>query len=420
MPPTVVPPAAPPAVPLEVTAQLRAWRHALHEHPELGFQEEWTSDFLARTLSDLGLTVTRGIGGTGLVATLPLGDGPRSIGIRADMDALALHERRDHPYRSRNDGVMHACGHDGHMAMALGAALLLSQESQMTDSGPMEPDSATPRRGGLDGTVHFVFQPAEEHGRGAKAMIADGLFERFPMDAIHGLHTMPGFAAGSLHTRAGAIMASEDTFQIRITGRGGHAARPHMVVDPLVIGAQVVLALQGVVSRNLDPSMSAVLSCTEFVTDGVRNAIPNEVVISGDTRSYSAVVQTMLERRLHEISEGICAAHSATCTVRYSHEFEPTVNTEACVATAVEAALATVPADQVDGDTPPIMASEDFGAFLRQVPGCFTFIGNGTDPDAGGIPLHSAGFDVDDDILEVGARYYVELARRSLTPVTGR
>jgi len=411
-------PAVPTAVPPEVTTRMRAWRHALHERPETGFHETWTSDYVAAVLLELGLSVTRGVGGTGLVASLRLGDGPAAIGVRADMDALALQERHGRPYRSRNDGVMHACGHDGHMAMALGAALLLSQESQLTGAGRWDPHSATPRRGRLDGTVHFVFQPAEEHGRGARAMIADGLFERFPMDAIYGLHTMPGFAAGSLHTRAGGIMASEDTFEIRITGRGGHAARPHMIVDPLVIGAQVVLALQGVVSRNLDPSMSAVLSCTEFVTDGVRNAIPNEVVISGDTRSYSAAVQTMLEGRLHEISEGICAAHAATCTVRYSHEFEPTVNAEACVATAVAAALATVPADQVDGDTPPIMASEDFGAFLRQVPGCFTFIGNGILPEPGGTPLHSAGFDFNDDLLEVGARYYVELVRRSLTPGT--
>jgi hippurate hydrolase len=231
---------------------------------------------------------------------------------------------------------------------------------------------------------------------------------------------MPGFAAGSLHTRVGAVLASEDTFEIRITGRGGHAARPHMVVDPLVIGAQVVLALQGVVSRNLDPGQSAVLSCTQFETDGVRNAIPNEVVITGDTRSYSPAVQTLLESRIREISAGICAAHGAGCTVRYSHEFEPTVNTAAGVETAVDAARATVPADQVDGDTPPIMASEDFGAFLRQVPGCFTFIGNGILPDPGGTPLHSAGFDFNDDLLEVGARYYVEQVRRSLTPGTTR
>lgn len=258
--------------------RLKQWRHTFHRHPETGFEEFTTSDAVAKILTDLGLEVHRGIGGTGLVASLTVGEGCGVIGLRADMDALNITEQaqgRDHA--SCNDGKMHACGHDGHMAMVLGAAELLCRERD------------------FNGTVRFVFQPAEEHGRGAKAMMADGLFDRFPVDAIYGAHNMPGMPAGHIATRVGGIMASEDNFVIRIKGRGTHAARPHMGIDPLVIGAEVVLALQTVVSRNLDPSLPAVISCTEFITDGIRNAIPTHVTIKGDTRSYSSEVQQLLK-----------------------------------------------------------------------------------------------------------------------------
>ena len=244
----------------------------------------------------------RGIGGTGPVANLTAGTGKRAIGIRADMDALNIAEHapgREHA--SRTPGKMHACGHDGHMSMVLGAAQLLAERKD------------------FDGTVRFIFQPAEEHGRGAKAMMADGLFERFPVDAIFGAHNMPGMRAGTFSTRAGGIMASEDNFVIRIDGRGTHAARPHMGIDPIVIGAQVVLALQTIVSRNLDPGQQAVISCTEFITDGLRNVLPSTVTIKGDTRSYSRDVQALLATRMREISEGICRTHGATCAFEYTH-----------------------------------------------------------------------------------------------------
>ncbi len=374
--------------------QLTTWRHALHRHPETGFEEVRTAAFVATALTGLGLEVQRGIGGTGLVASLRVGDGKGVIGLRADMDALNICERADgRAHASQTAGKMHACGHDGHMAMVLGAAALLS------------------RRRDFNGTVRFIFQPAEEHGKGAKAMMADGLFERFPVDALYGAHNMPGMPAGHFATRVGGIMGSEDNFVIRIGGRGTHAARPHMGVDPIVIGAEIVLALQTIVARNLDPGEPAVISCTEFLTDGIRNAIAGSVTIKGDTRSYSPQVQALLARRMRAISEGICAAHGATCHFEYTHEFAPTVNWAEPTAAAIAAATRVAGPQRVDGNTPAQMISEDFGAFLGAVPGAFVFIGNGAAGTPGGTPLHNAGYDFNDEVLDVGARYFAELAR---------
>jgi amidohydrolase len=381
----------------EFDAQLVQWRHHLHRFPETGFNELRTSDYVSQVLKLLGLEVHRGIGGTGVVASLTVGEGTGVIGLRADMDALAITEAAPgRPHASVHAGCMHACGHDGHMAMLLGAAQLLTQ------------------RRDFNGTVRFIFQPAEEHGRGAAAMMADGLFERFPVDEIYGAHNIPGMAAGHIALRSGGIMASEDNFVIRIQGRGGHAARPHMAVDPLVIGAEIVLALQTIVARSVDPSQPAVISCTEFITDGIRNALPTHVTIKGDTRSYSPEVQALLEHRMRELCTGICSAHGATCDVDYTHEFAPTVNWPECAQLAAAAAVAVVGADRVDDQVQPMMISEDFGAFLRVVPGAFVFIGNGQADGAGGVPLHNAGYDFNDRILPTGARYFAELARTRL------
>lgn len=373
------------------------WRHDFHRFPETGFNEQRTADRIAQVLQMLGLEVHRGIGGTGVVASLTVGHGAGVIGLRADMDALAMTENAgDRPYASAHPGCMHACGHDGHMAMLLGAAQLLAA------------------RRDFDGTVRFIFQPAEEHGRGAAAMLADGLLARFPMDEIYGAHNIPGMPAGHIATRIGGLMASEDNFVIRITGRGGHAARPHMAIDPLVIGAEIVLALQTLVARSVDPRHPAVVSCTEFITDGIRNAIPTEVVIKGDTRSYAPEVQALLEARMRTLCEGICQGHGATCVVEYTHEFAPTVNWPQCVPVAVAAARAVVGADRVDADTPPMMISEDFGRFLQAIPGAFVFIGNGEGSGPGAVPLHNARYDFNDQIVPVGARYFAELARTRL------
>lgn len=370
------------------------WRHHLHRIPETGFDEQRTSDYVAQVLTLLGLEVQRGIGGTGLVASLTVGSGRGAIGLRADMDALAITEDGyGRAHASQHTGRMHACGHDGHMAMLLGAAQLLTQ------------------RRDFDGTVRFIFQPAEEHGRGAAAMLADGLLARFPIDEIYGVHNMPGMPAGHILTRTGGIMASEDNFVIRITGRGGHAARPQMVIDPIVVGAEIVLALQTIVARSVDPGDHAVVSCTEFITDGIRNAIPTHVTIKGDTRSDNADVQALLERRMRALCEGIASAHGAACEVEYTHEFAPTVNWAECVQPALAAATRVVGAERVSDRVAPMMASEDFGAFLRVVPGAFVFIGNGDGTATGSVPLHNARYDFNDALLPIGARYFAELAR---------
>lgn len=377
--------------------ELLAWRKHLHQHPETGFEEVATADYVARALQDMGLEVYRGIGGTGLVANFTAGNVARAIGLRADMDALHITENAPgRPHASCTHGKMHACGHDGHMAMVLGAARLLTAR----------PD--------FNGTVRFIFQPAEEHGRGAKAMMQDGLFERFPVAAIFGVHNMPGMPAGSFATRAGGIMASEDNFVIHIKARGTHAARPHMGTDPIVIASQIVLALQTIVSRNLDPGLQAVISCTEFITDGIRNVIPSNVTIKGDTRSYSREVQAMLEQRMRDISEGICHMHGAECVFEYTHEFAPTVNSTEFVDVATRAAANIAGKDKVDANVQPMMISEDFGAFLQVVPGNFSFIGNGVALDQGGIPLHNAGYDFNDEILTTGAQYFAEIVRLEL------
>lgn len=379
----------------DLDVRLRTWRHHLHRHPETAFEERATGDFVASVLEEAGYEVVCGIGGTGLVASMTKGASPRSVGLRADMDGLPITEVEGRAHGSTNPGRMHACGHDGHMTMVLGAATVLAQD-------------------GFDGTVRLVFQPAEEPGRGARAMIADGLLERFPVDAIHGIHNMPGIPQGRLHTRAGGFMASEDNFEIIVTGRGGHAARPQAVVDPLAIGAEIVLALQTVVARNVDPVDPAVLSCTDFETDGARNAIPTRVRITGDTRSFDPAVQELLERRIREISTGIATAHGAACEVTYTHEFAPTVNHPEATRRAVVAAEATFGADRVEGECPPAMPSEDFGVFAEHVPACFAFLGNGVEPGRGGTPLHSSDYDVNDDVLADGVRYLVAVAREEL------
>jgi len=377
---------------LELEEELKDWRQRLHETPETGFEEQETSSYVAEKLASFGLGVVRGVGGTGVVGTLRRGSGRRAIGLRADMDALAIPDAGTQAYASKHEGRTHACGHDGHMAILLGAARLLS------------------RMEGLHGTVHFVFQPAEEHGRGARAMIADGLLARFPMDEIYGLHGMPGLAEGRFETRPGGIMASEDNFVFHIHGRGGHAARPHMVVDPLVAGAELVLALQTVVSRNVDPTDQAVVSVTEFLTDGARNIIPGNVTIKGDTRSYAPPVQALLESRMAELGAGICAGHRARHEFEYTHEFEPTVNSPECIAPVLAAAAEVSGAANVAGDCRPVLASEDFGAFLRLLPGNFMFLGTGEDS----LPLHNPGFDFNDRLLVPGARYFAALARLRL------
>ena len=373
-----------------------AWRRDLHRIPETAFAEHQTAAYAARVLADLGFDVTTGVGGTGVVASLTRGTSARALAIRSELDALPMTEQSGLEYASQHHGTMHACGHDGHLAMLLGAAAVLAEE------------------GGFEGTVRCLLQPAEEPGRGAQAMVDDGLFDRFPVDAVFGIHNTPGTPAGHFLTRPGAVMASEDNFTIRVTGRGGHASAPHLVIDPLIVAAEILVALQSIVARSVDPIRTAVVSCTDVVTDGARNAIPSRVTITGDTRSFDPEVQQLLERRIREISAGIAAAHGATTEVDYTHEFAPTVNDPDCVALAVGAATVALGAERVDGHADPIMASEDFGVLATHVPACLAFLGNGTEPGAGGVPLHSHDYAFNDDILDAGVAYYVQAVRDSL------
>ncbi|WP_417720691.1 amidohydrolase [Salipiger sp.] len=371
-------------------AEMTAWRRDLHRHPEFGFEEHRTAAFVARVLRGLGIEVAEGIGGTGVVGTLRRGRSNRAIALRADMDALRIPESTAVAWASTNPGVMHACGHDGHTAMLLGAARMLAEE------------------GGFDGTVRLIFQPAEEWGRGASAMIDDGLMERFPFDEIHGLHNMPGLPVGHFETRAGPIMSAEDIFEITLRGLGGHAARPHMGQEVMVPACALVLELQSIVARRLDPTEIAVVSVTELLTDGTRNALPGLARILGDARSFRPEVSAGIEAAMRRIATGIAAAHGIAAEVAYRREFVPLVN-DATLAEEMLAAAAPVSERAVVAER-PITASEDFARFLDHVPGCFAFIGNGE----ASAPLHNPGYDFNDAALLHGAAVHAAIVRRRL------
>ena len=375
--------------------QMLAWRRDLHAHPETGFNETRTADKIATLLQEFGLQVERGVGGTGVIGTLRRGQGNRAIGLRADIDALPIQEANALDYRSTRDGVFHGCGHDGHTAMLLGAAQQLAADES------------------FDGCVHFVFQPSEEDGRGALAMIDDGLFERFPMQAIYGLHNMPGTPTGHFAVREGAIMTSEDIFEITINGNGGHASMPERVIDPVIITAEVIQGLQTIVSRSIGPKDWGVVSVTEILTDGARNVIPSTVTIKGDCRALSADTQTLIEKRMRQIVEGICAAHGATASVDYRQDFIVTSNSAAETRQVIEAATALAGSDAVNDNCDTCGGSEDFARMLQHAPGCFAFIGNGTDGHHG-TSLHNPGYDFNDALLPIGRDYWITLVNRQL------
>jgi hippurate hydrolase len=375
-------------------ADLRSLRQDLHRHPEFGFAEHRTAALVARRLRALGLEVAEGIGGTGVVGTLRRGQAREAIAFRADMDALRIAEQGERPWHSAHDGLMHACGHDGHTAMLLGAAQLLAEE------------------GGFDGTVRFLFQPAEEWGRGALAMLADGLLERFPFGEIHGLHNMPGLPVGHFEVCDGPAMSAEDIFEITLRGQGGHAARPHTGREVLVAACALVTSLQSIVSRRLDPAQIAVLSVTELLTDGTRNVLPGLARILGDARSFTPEVSARIEAEMRRIAAGTAEAYDCTAELSYSREFVPLVNDPGATATALAAATTVFGAERVRAGREPLPASEDFARFLAHVPGCFAFIGNGL----GSAPLHNPGYDFDDAAIPQGVGYFVALARQRLPP----
>lgn len=380
-------------------SDMREWRRQLHAYPEFGFEEKQTSAFVAEKLREFGLDdVAEGVGGTGVVGTLKRGSGNRSIALRADMDALRIPEQADRPYASRNPGIMHACGHDGHTAMLLGAAKLLAED------------------GGFDGTVRFVFQPAEEWGKGALAMIEDGIFERFPFDEIYGLHNMPGLPVGHFQTRPGALMSAEDNFEIVLRGTGGHAARPHATNEVLVAACALVMNLQTIVARRLDPTDIGVVSVTELLTDGTRNALPGIARILGDARSFHPEVSTEIEKRMRVIAEGTALAYNLLVEVTYTREFVPLLNDPDLTREAFAVAADLFEPGNIELRPEPMTASEDFARFLDTVPGCFVFLGNGTDS----APLHNPTFDFNDDGLLHGMKFHAAIARRRLPQSGGR
>jgi len=380
--------------------RLIEWRHDLHRYPEFGFEENRTSDFIADKLAGFGIKVVRNIGKTGLIGILKKGSSERSIGLRADMDALQINEANNFDYKSCNDGLMHACGHDGHSTMLLGAA------SHLVDQGE------------FDGTVYFIFQPAEEHGKGALSMIDDGLFKKWKIDSVFGLHNLPGLPEGQFAIRPGSIMASESGFEITITGKGGHAAMPHMGVDAMLVGSQIVVALQSIVSRNLSAlHESAVVSVTEFITDGTVNVIPGKVILKGDCRCFTDEALDKINLAMERIVAGICAAAGADYAFKFETTFPSTINSVTETQQAVRAATEVLGADLVNGNCDAYTISEDFANMLRVRPGCYGLLGNGGDA-GGGCALHNPKYDFNDRIIMKGVAYWVKLVENLLSTRT--
>ncbi len=370
--------------------ELVAIRHHLHQHPELGLSEYGTSDYLAEMLTTLGYEVTRGLSKTGLVATLRNGTSNRSVGIRSDIDALPILEETGAAHASKTEGLMHACGHDGHMTMLLGAARLLAE------------------RRNFDGTIHLIFQPAEENFGGARLMIEDGLFERFPCDAVFALHNDPSLAFGEVYLRDGPIMAAVDECRIVVNGRGGHGAEPQETADPIIAGASIIMALQTVVSRNLHPLDPAVVTVGAFHAGQASNVIPERAEMLLTIRSFDPTVRDLLEERIRAVAEGQAASYGMSVTIEYERGYEPTVNHAAETEFARQVARRVVGAEKVHDVQRPMMGSEDFGYMLAETPGSYFFLGTKrTEKDP---PLHHPRFDFNDDVLPIGAALWVELA----------
>ncbi len=372
--------------------ELTAIRRDLHAHPEIGFEEVRTSGIVAEKLTQWGIEVHRGLGGTGVVGVLKgKGSGAKRIGLRADMDALPMEENTNLRWRSTIPGRFHGCGHDGHTTMLLGTARYLAETRN------------------FDGTVRFIFQPAEEWGRGALAMLDDGLLQRFPFEEIFGLHNMPGLAVGHFETRVGSFMSAEDNFEIVLKGVGGHAARPHSGSETLVAACALVTALQTIVSRRLSPADIGVVSVTELITDGTRNALPGLARILGDARSFRPEVSAEIEKQMRSIAQGTAQAYNVSAEVTYTREFVPLVNDAAMVDEAFVTARSVLADAAVGVAAEPMTGSEDFARFLGHVPGCFVFLGNGNS-----APLHNPSYDFNDEGLLHGARFHAAIARRRL------
>jgi amidohydrolase len=370
------------------------WRRDLHAHPELGFKEERTSDVVAEKLESFGIPINRGLAKTGVVGSITRGNSKRAIALRADMDALPMQEKNSFAHKSKHDGKMHACGHDGHTAMLLGAAKYIA------DAGDFK------------GTVHFIFQPAEEGGGGGKVMVREGLFKKFPCEGVYGMHNWPGMEAGVIGVRAGPMLASADFFSITITGVGGHGAMPHRANDPVVVGAEMVSALQTIASRSADPVDAVVVSVTQFHAGSAGNVIPDEAKLSGTCRTLSAEARDMVEERIRAIVKGVAEAHGVKANVGYHRGYPVLINTADETERARRAAAKVVGDDKVVVDPPPEMGAEDFAYMLQEKPGSYIWLGNGG--AAGGCMLHNPNYDFNDDVAPIGASYWVSLVEQEL------
>ena len=377
----------------KLTGDMKAWRHDLHAHPETAFEEQRTSDVVAEKLASFGLEVHRGLAKTGVVGILRNGDGP-SVAFRADMDALHMDEQTNLPHSSRNPGRMHACGHDGHTTMLLGAARYLAENPNFR------------------GSIAFVFQPAEENEGGGRVMVEEGLFDKFPVEEVYGMHNWPGLEVGRMAMRPGPMMASYDVFELTLTGKGTHAAMPHLGSDVIVAGTQIVGAWQTIPSRNTHPVDAAVVSVTQFHAGDTWNVIPATAVLRGTTRTFRPDVQDMVERRMREIASAIATVMGVEANFRYERRYPSTVNTADATEKARRAAARVVGESAIDLDPMPSMGAEDFAFMLQKRPGAYVWIGAG--PSDGGRNLHSPHYDFNDEVLPIGASYWVRLAEMVL------
>jgi len=371
--------------------QIREWRHALHAIPEIAFQEHKTAQFIEQKLISFGLKIYPRMAGTGVIASLTAGKNKKAIALRADMDALPILEKNGFDYCSTHRGKMHACGHDGHSSMLLAAAQYLAQQKN------------------FNGTVYFIFQPAEENEGGGKKLVEEGLFKKYPVDAVYGMHNWPGLEVGKFAIRNGPVMAAYDVFDITITGKGGHAAAPHNTIDPIVIAGSVITALQNITSRQINPLDSAVVSITKVNAGESYNVIPENAYLSGTVRTFHKPIQKKIMAQIKLIVESTCNAFAATAEINYQIRYPSTINNEAETEHAKKAAEDIVGKNNIVLNSPPSLGSEDFSFLLNACKGCYVSIGNGP-----GASLHNANYDFNDDILEIGASYWARLTQMQL------
>jgi amidohydrolase len=387
---------------IQFHSELQQIRRDIHAHPELCFEEKRTAGVVAQKLTEWGIPVLRGMGLTGVVGVIRRGSSARAIGLRADMDALPVQEINSFSHASKHEGKMHACGHDGHTAMLLGAAHYLSQH------------------GHFDGTVYVIFQPAEEGGGGARRMMDDGLFTQCPMEAVFGMHNWPGIAVGTFGVRPGPMMASSNEFEVIIKGKGAHAAQPHKGIDPIMVAIQIAQSWQTVVTRNKSPIDAGVLSITQIHAGSATNVIPDEATLIGTVRTFTTEVLDLIEQRMRAIAEHTATAFDAEVDFRFKRNYPPLINHAKETAFAVEVMQSVVGAQNVDAQAEPTMGAEDFAYMLQEKPGCYVFIGNGegahrdTGHGLGPCNLHNPSYDFNDDLLPIGATYWVRLAESYL------